>query len=209
MSLIQPRAPRVENEILPNGLRFTIPSRKLWFGMLFSAFWLIGWAVGEIIVAAILIGGLFYLIIDGFPADITLSDYIQVAVFLTAWLAFWTYGGISAIRSLAWELTGKEIITLTHDFLIVEYKAMGTKQAKEYQMNHLDCIRLNFPAASQKRTFFTGPKEGAIAMNYDDATVFFGIELDLDEARMILADIQTVWPEKCQGSVTELDWEYV
>ncbi len=102
----------IQEEETPEGMRiYWQGSVNPWmrFGMAgFLAFWLCGWAFGEILVAGVLFTGLF-----------TRETPVLTQVFLGVWLGGWTLGGAFTIHTL-WKLlrpTRPEIVLLEMDRL--------------------------------------------------------------------------------------------
>lgn len=73
-------------------------------GAAFLAFWLVGWAIGEVVALGILLAGARRLLggrpltNDGEP--MTLEGAMLAGGFLLVWLTFWTIGGWAAWREL-------------------------------------------------------------------------------------------------------------
>ena len=106
------RGGRVEIRALPDGEEIVLrPEGCLRFlNAAFLSFWLCGWAVGEAVALVLLLGphaeplveaarALFPGLVGRVPRA-PASLPLPVLAFLAVWLAFWTWGGISA----AWEL---------------------------------------------------------------------------------------------------------
>lgn len=104
---------------LPDGEEITVRPVG-WLRLLFAAFlaaWLCGWAAGEVIAAALLLGpfvrgplgGLFPELARRLPDA---SVPWPVLVFLGVWLAFWTYGGAATVATLARLLAGRDVFRI-------------------------------------------------------------------------------------------------
>jgi hypothetical protein len=75
------------------------PRADRWASAAFLTFWLGGWAVGEVLVASILLN--FFLGVPLLAGAIGLQGQGWFTVlFLTGWLGFWTFGGIAAMTGL-------------------------------------------------------------------------------------------------------------
>lgn len=109
---VSARGGRVEVRSLPDGEEIVLRPTGLlrYLPAAFLAFWLCGWAVGEIVALVILLGpaGAPFLeaVREVLPFGVgriplpSGSLPLPVLAFLALWLAFWTWGGVSA----AWEL---------------------------------------------------------------------------------------------------------
>ena len=87
------------------------------FSAAFLAFWLCGWAAGETFAIWALVKGAIALL-TGTPAEPgsgppEVVPALGVALFLIVWLAFWTFGGIMAMRELL-RLTWAEDLLIVH-----------------------------------------------------------------------------------------------
>lgn len=112
MPPVAARGGRVEVRSLPDGEEIVLRPTGLlrYLPAAFLAFWLCGWAVGEIVVLVLLLGPaaapLLEAVRDTLPFGVgriplpSGSLPLPVLAFLGLWLTFWTWGGIGA----AWEL---------------------------------------------------------------------------------------------------------
>lgn len=88
----------------------------------FLVFWLCGWAIGEVVALAFLLGPLATPILEGlrelmpgrWPHPPRVDGFLPwpVLVFLAAWLSFWTWGGLGAIWELLRILAGSDRFTV-------------------------------------------------------------------------------------------------
>lgn len=162
----------------PQGIEIIIPSKKNYFSIIFLAFWLVGWAVGEISA----IGMLFS------------AESKGPTLFLVAWLGGWTAGGAFAIVSWLYNIKGKEIIQIDgyelkhiRDFVLF-------KRSKEYEMAHIKGLRastnnssiFNFNSGME----FWGLTGGTVAFDYGHNTHKFGSGLDEAEAKHIVETVK-------------------
>ncbi len=115
--------------------------RSRYFGAAFLAFWLCGWAVGEVMVLGILAGGLWTLITGTPPHphfDTVHGTAIwPVGAFLLLWLTLWTIGGITAGWTLLRLLWGEDRITLRADVLRVERRAAPLRRVREVRRDEV------------------------------------------------------------------------
>jgi hypothetical protein len=88
----------------------------------FLAFWLCGWAVGEVAALAFLLGPLATPILEGlrellpghWPRPPRVDGFLPwpVLAFLAAWLSLWTWGGLGAMWELLRLLAGSDRFTV-------------------------------------------------------------------------------------------------
>lgn len=93
------------------------------FAAAFLSVWLCGWAAGEACVLYILATGLMALLSGAPPPGrqqpLEIAPAIAGGGFLLVWLAFWTIGGIVAIRELLRLLWAEERLALEPDGVLV------------------------------------------------------------------------------------------
>lgn len=88
----------------------------------FLAFWLCGWAIGEVVALAFLLGPLATPILEGlrellpgrWPRPPRVDGFLPwpVLAFLAVWLSFWTWGGLGAMWELLRILAGSDRFTV-------------------------------------------------------------------------------------------------
>lgn len=92
-----------------------------WIPALFIIFWLGGWGIGEVVAAYILATVLQ----DG-PGG---GGGTVICVFLSAWLALWTYGGIAAFQAAATLVRAKpERLVLSAEELDFDLGVFGDRK---------------------------------------------------------------------------------
>jgi len=166
--------PRARSRIAetPSGLEVAIPMKKNWFLVLFSGFWMIGWAVGEVFAIRELVGG---------------ESPSSARLFLVAWLGAWTVGGGFIGYSWLWIVFGLERISLRPSVLVIKRDLFGTGRNREFDLNYVKNLRvapptfnpLDFSSALQ----FWGVGGGQIAFDYGAKTYRFAAGVDDAEAR--------------------------
>jgi len=106
-----------------NELRLRPRGVGRFFGAAFLAFWLCGWAAGEAFALYVLVNGLRALLTGSPPTGGDEPKNIGAAVavggFLLIWLAFWTIGGLAAIRELLRSLWAEDCLSVQPDGLLV------------------------------------------------------------------------------------------
>jgi hypothetical protein len=161
-------------EETPRGLKVTVPSPRNLFGLLFLPVWLVGWAFGEISALRALSSGRG----EG-PGS-----------FLFVWLAFWSLGGAWALLTFLRMLLGKERLELDGEVIRVQHELFGIGRSKEYELRHVQALRV--ANAGQVPVGWRGfaPGHGAIAFDYGAQTVRIGDGLDEAEAKQIISRFQ-------------------
>ncbi len=101
--------------------------RGRFFAAAFLAFWLCGWAVGEVVVLGILAGGIWTLATGDAPHpqfnSLHGAALWPIGAFLLLWLTLWTVGGVTAIWTLLRLLWGEDRVTLGGDCVRFERRA--------------------------------------------------------------------------------------
>ena len=118
MAIVEPGKGRAVIEQNGTGLRITIPAKPQVFVTLFLAFWLIGWAVGEVIVS--------YQLLSDRPLGGGGS------IFMMAWLGAWTVGGAWAASTFLWNIGGNEVIELNSTTLKRRKQIPVFSRSKEF-----------------------------------------------------------------------------
>jgi hypothetical protein len=164
----------------PAGLVINIPSAKSWYLILFLAFWLFGWLLGEV-------SAIRSLAIGKMAAGKTL--------FVVVWLLGWTVGGCYFSYVWLWNLAGHEIVSLTPTSLTIRRNILGFGQSSEYDLPSVKNLRVaptfgksnaNFPTLS-----LIG---GTIAFDYGAKTFRFGSSLDEAEASHLVELLKSRYP---------------
>ena len=203
MPIIQPSKERHQTQENGSSLNITIPSRKNYLTILFLGFWLIGWAVGEVIVSGILIAGIVDFLFNPPEASgVAVAGSSGVSLFLLVWLGMWTVGGAFALHTFFWQLVGKEIIEVGTDSIKIKRAIFGMGRVKEYLSTHVKDLRIA-PLASNSNIFgmprtmnFWGmTNDGHIAFDYGAQTLRFCDGVDEAEAKQILKKIVSRFPQ--------------
>lgn len=142
------------------------------------SFWLVGWAVGEFIVGAMILSGL----IDLIEGD---AEYLRepwggfAGVFMLAWFGGWTVGGVSAVRKWMWMAFGREIITVSSKEIEISEITIGDGKSCTYDASHIRNLRV-----VRER------ENDPLAFDYGADTIRFGTSMSEGEADLILERIQ-------------------
>lgn len=157
-------------------LTIEIPAKKNWFAIVFISIWMLGWLAGEVFV---------------FVAVFTSDQPLLANAFLLFWLIGWTVGGVMAFLMLAWQLGGKEIISLENNLLKIEKSIEGIGRKKFYDIHTIKNLSiqptqdLGFWGKSYSINM-PNIKNGKIKFDYGMKTIKFADEIDEAEARMIM-----------------------
>jgi hypothetical protein len=114
-----------------SGLEVRIPARKSWSHVLFTGFWMVGWAVGETFAVQALVTGKA----AGFAR-----------IFLLAWVGGWTVAGAFIGRSWLWTVFGVEKIVLRPGVLNIKRDIFGTGRNLQYDLTHVKNLRVSSPS---------------------------------------------------------------
>ncbi len=209
MTYVQPPKPRYW---IDDAFEFTItiPGRREWLVVFFMTFWLVGWALGELVVVGFLVFGIIEWAKNGFVIDAG----IAIGLFLAAWLGGWTVGGIFAIRQWLWLLRGREIIVIRDEVLRIQRWIPGWSRAQEYAIDDINYMRVSaipeLPWPWSQWGWWNIPggfgraAPGQLAFDYGATTVRFGASLEKSEAKMLLDEIAVRYPELVKRTTSKL-----
>ncbi len=185
------RAPLTEYG--PNQLVFVIPSHRSWLFTLLIGFFLVLWTCGEYAALHIVVTGLLDL------------RHPLVTIFMLLWLAGWTIGGVALIYSWLWNVGGREIVTITQDYLRIGTRIPGFCRTKEFPLSDIRSLRLSpKPTSSQQYdNRLLGTEGGALLFDYGPDTVQFGMGLGGADAKQMLEAISKQYPRIMADSVTD------
>ncbi len=176
----RPRRSRYIVEDHLSSLRFIIKGRKNWPIVIFLGIWLIGWGVGEVVVAGILFSSL---------PDLSGDNW-----FLVFWLTFWTAGGAGALHGWFQAFTSREIVDVNAETLSIKQSVLGIGRRREYAAPYVDNLRIapNYKSSS-------GRSGHCLTFNYGGDVVQWGASLSKAEAEEMLALIQSRFPDLTKG----------
>jgi hypothetical protein len=184
---INPHPARHKTEDFGDTLRITIPSKKQWSLILFLSCWLIGWAFGEFNSLKTLFGD---------------QGYEGTTSYMIGWLLAWTIGGVYATYLLLWLLSGKEVIEISSQGIIIGRVLLGFSfPQKEYSSEYVQDLRVSVTFRrtdifGRSRAWeFYGMSGGLIAFDYGSKTVRFGSSIHEAEAKKIVAKISRRFPQ--------------
>lgn len=173
---------RSEVERIPGGIKITIPSKKNYLVIGFVGVWLMGWAVGEVVAVASLLG------------TSSEMDMAAPTLFIIPWLIGWTIGGACAVYLLLWNAFGKEIILLRASELQHIRQIPIFRRSREYDLSAVSGLRAQGSGGgvfgTRSPMEFWGLAGGSIVFDYGQSTHRFGAQLDEAEAEHIVAQIK-------------------
>lgn len=190
MADVAPGTPRYTIQDDLATLHVTLRARRNWPTILFLGFWLMAWAVGEIIVGALFLRGVFATLRGQAP---NVGEGAGM-LFMGVWLTFWTLGGGFALLVWLWSLAGREIITIDGEGLTIRRAVFGIGPARRYVAGYVDRLRLADESGAS-----SGPWGGGLAFDYGGDTIRFGAGLNPGEAREVLARIAARFPALTRG----------
>jgi len=171
---IAPARPRSTSTAIPGGLRVVIPARRRWLVSLFLGVWMCGWTVGEVTALGALFAG----------------KGPGLNSFLLVWLVLWTLGGAFAATALAWNVAGREVVSVSGATLTVRREVLGVGRTSEYDAASVRNLRVApqpfdpFDFRSGMRLWGLGG--GVVAFDYGAATHRFGAGVEEAEGAEIV-----------------------
>ena len=163
----------------PTGLEITVPAKRSVFIILFLAFWLVMWVVGEV---------------SAFKQVATSGKALSENLFMVAWIGGWTVGGAFAIYTWLWTIAGKEKLRLAPPNLVLRREVFGLGRSREFDLAHVSNLRVSTSNLSfmdpGSALQFWGLTGGPIAFDYGSKTIRFGASLEESEARRLVDQVQ-------------------
>ncbi len=166
-----------------NGVEITIPAQKNWFVIIFISFWLCMWLLFEILMPTLFLN-------DGGPGP--------GIVFGIVWLGGWTVGGVFAASTWWWNVSGKEVVTVTSGVLTIKRKGSLAK-TRSYDLAEAKNFRsveeptFDFGFGFGRRAFvnpWKPAKNGTVKFDYGLGTVTFGDWLSQAEGNLIIETLR-------------------
>jgi hypothetical protein len=180
-------------ESLGMSTQITIPARKNWIVLIFLGVWLTGWLCGELFALGVLLSSVGGLLAQLFGFSVDFIDFdsdgtgVFVMVFMLVWLAIWTYGGYSAVRTFLWQVAGKEIIEVSRLGINLSRPIFSLGKVREYQAGEIVDLRLLGDEERMQKKIKAGLTQ--LAFDYEFDTIEFGGGLTPIEAKAILEEI--------------------
>ena len=152
--------------------------------MLFLLAWLGGWVFGEVNAAG----------------EIFKGDGKAPVAFMTFWLIGWTIGGASVLVTIAWQLAGREVITVNGATLSHRIEMFGVGHSRLYRSSEVKNIRATEFSTSlftNQRSWFPpmfGSGYGPVAFDYGARTIRVAPSLEEAEAKMLVRQLASRLP---------------
>lgn len=125
-------------------LRFRPSGAGRWLEACFLSVWLLGWALGELFVLALLGQGLLVVLqgrsLPGQPSS--LLAVVPVGLFLLIWISFWTVGGFLALRQWLRCVWAQDRLTLTSTHLEIRRWLGPWRQRRRLPRQTIQAVRL-------------------------------------------------------------------
>ena len=179
-------------------MHLSIPSKKNWFVLGFSIFWLTGWVYGFYSVGRLLH---YHLVNDN-------VDY-----FLVIWLLSWFLGGSSVISFVGWGLFGKEKLTIDKDTVKFQKTVLGLGKRRTIPKSEIENLREHQTCGnlfSGCRLIPYSQNTGKIRFDHGMRSYSFGLVLDQPEVTELMSVLQTKLSEKShvvEEEITGIQYE--
>lgn len=178
-------APRFFVQSIGLGEQIVIPAGRNWFVLLFLPFWLVMWTAGGV-------------------AAMTQAASGEDTGFLLVWLAFWAVGWLFAATWFAWQLAGREVLSIDGGALTHAWSIFSMGRTKRYDLKHvadLAAITPPFPYGMMRVSYppFFPVRSGPLKWNYGAATIYAAGGLTEAEAKMIAERLRTRLPARLRG----------
>ena len=185
---VKPTAPKHKTEILGDRLTISVPSPRPWVLSIFVGLGVVFFIISGVII----LGGL-----------VTNSDGFEGPIFLLVILIiFWTVAGGLMIYQFAWQISGKEVIEITTQSIIISRVVLSLRTPKEFSSEYIKDLRASTsnvdlnPYLVGYSGFYGWRYElGSLAFDYGSRTFRFGSGIEEAEARQIIAEIQQKYPQ--------------
>ena len=198
MSGTNPQPHRHTTQYLDDGVQVVLPSKKNMLWIIWLGVWLLMWSyitggIGYILFLSLRIVGINL----ARNQSAEFSDYTPIlftSFFIILFLLLLLVMGIPAIYSFLWHVTGKEILRVTSDSMTIVRQIFGWKKVSQYSSASIKGLQFMPPRKSffvPFRNIRKNPeKNGVIVFDYESKNHRFGLEIEEDEARVIISAIQ-------------------
>jgi hypothetical protein len=171
-------------------VNLTIGPRRDLFVILFLAWWIALWVVGEVTLISVMAGGLQAVLSGSMPNTISTFRYMWPVI--SAGLIVWSIIGVAMIYALLWEMLGVETVTLGPDVLLVRRRMVNVSTEKIFPRKAVSEVRLDDRAGWWLSNLeYWGIAGGKLAFESGGKTIRFGRSLDESSAQSIANEISS------------------
>jgi hypothetical protein len=158
-----------------------IKARRSWLALAFLLFWIAIWSIG------------------GATAAVQAARSLDP--FLLVWLVFWAFGWIFAATTIAWQLSGAEILRVIGGDLEIGYAISGLARRRLFrgsEIRRLSAATGGADIFTQMQAiyppFLSRVKTGSLKFDYGARTIRAAPGLDEAEARIIVDHLRRRLP---------------
>ncbi len=145
--------------------------------LIFFSFWFVCWTVGGVTAVVFLLH----------------PDSGPPVLLMVLWLVVWAAAELGVGYVWLWRAFGKELVTVGYGNLILKKDILGYGRSKVFPVSQVSNLRASGLFGSFLRGWgwskFYGLSGGVIAFESGGKTHRFGIELEEDEARQVVAEL--------------------
>ena len=172
----------------PLGFEIVVRPRRDWGLRLFMPVWLLGWTAGEVAAFYTVFTAIF-----GGP-----RPFAGPVGFIAPWLVFWTVGGAIAWMVFAYNIAGRERVSIDGTWITTSRELF--RWARSVRMPLADIRRMRFSPPVNSRNSWSsalqqwGLGDGSVAFEAEGKTRRFGSSLTEDETSELIEQIQQRFP---------------
>lgn len=159
------------------GIGIYNPVQRQWATVLFLAFWLCGWSLGEKFALDQLIG-------PGFR--------LGPHLFMIIWIIPWTLGGAAVVLAILWQLFGVEKLFIAGGAIVEENGVGPFVRRRVHPLEIVSRVRVR-PEAAQTQLIGLLAK-GRVAFDAAGREVTFGIDMPEQDAHRVAEIIRASLP---------------
>jgi hypothetical protein len=164
-----------------------MPKRILWKDILLMT-WVAGFSfAGFYVIYLLFFGGINNLEVgENFDQDIREQQIIYLAIFT----GFWTYFEYFSVKTLLWNLYGKELLMIDTEGMLVKRSILSYGKAQRYFFEGIKKMRYEKPdntsLSQYLNTAYWSLGEDAIYLEYQEKKKSFGRRINEKEAKLLL-----------------------
>lgn len=164
-----------------------LPKRVLWKDLLMWA-WVLGFSfAGLYVIYLLFFGGMNELKVGvNFDEEVRKQQIIYLAIFT----GFWIYFEYLTVRTVLWQLFGKELIMIDSEALMVKRSTLSYGKAQRYFFENIRKLRFEKPDDTSLNQFLSNAYwamgTDVFKLEYKDKTRSFGRRIEEKEAKLLL-----------------------